>query len=329
MPRHEGTLRHRATTAALDHQEQEWWAANGDLEEAFCWAQTPLARRMLRRPYLKRARRFIGAGARMLELGCGTGWVGLELIRGSDSTLIGLDTSFSQIARARSAAAAAGLTAQASFAVVGTAEAEAATAGSSFDAVIAHAFLHHLSAQEITAVLDESRSRLRPGGALVVVEPVVAGTEPFSVSAAQGPDPSAAWIRFAQRLRHLPRWSAEHRLRRMGPLELQTRRRLESRPLPEPPFGPSPKETPFRPGELEDLLGASGFSVLESSAVMCLSHLVAEDILLAALSQPRFWNAVTVPLLGLARLADHMALRGGGQPSGLWVYRHHLCRTPL
>ncbi len=321
MPRHE------ATTAALDSEEQEWWAANGDLEEDFCWVQTPLARRMLRGHYLRRARRFIGAGTRVLELGCGTGWAGLELIRGTDSRLVGLDSSPEQIDRARTASEAAGTAGRAIYAVAGTAEAEAATGGDPFDAVVTHAFLHHLSTREIEAVLDESRSRLRPGGALVVLEPVVEG--PVSVPAAQGADPSGGWIRFEQRLRYLPRWSAEHRLRRMGPAELQTRRRLESRPLPEAPFGPSPKETPFRVGELESVLSAAGFSVVESSAVMCMSHLVAEDVLLAALSQPRFWTAAAVPLLGLARVADRMALRSAVRPPGLWMFTLYLCRRPL
>lgn len=320
MPRHE------ATTAALDSEEQEWWADNGDLEEGFSWVQTPLARRVLRGHYLRRARRFVGPGANVLELGCGTGWLGLDLIRTADCRLLGIDSSPEQIRRARAAASAAGLEARASYAVAGSPEAEAATAGTRFDAVVTHAFLHHLSTREIESVLDESRSLLQPGGALVVLEPVVGAEDPVSVASAQATGGSDGWLRLQQRLRHLPRWSAEHRLRRMGPLELQTRRRLESRPLPEPPFGPSPKETPFRAGELESLLHDAGFSVAETAPVLCMSHLVAEDVLLAALSQPRFWTLATAPLLGMAHVADRRLLRSADRPPGLWVFTLYLCR---
>ena len=310
--------RYPSSTAELDAAEAEWWADNGDLEAEFCWVQTPRVRRLLRRSYVRRMAERVPPGGRVLELGCGAGWVGIELARATGCRLVGLDSSPEQLARARAAGRRAGLGDRAAFALSGSPEADEARRADPFDVVVMHAFLHHLSTAEIRSVLADAGAGLRPGGVMVMLEPVVPAGDGDA-----GDGHPTRWLAVEEKLRILPTWAVHRGLRRMGPEETRARDRLAGRVLPDPPFGPSPKETPFVTGELEGLLSEAGLVLGEVRPVMCMSHLVAQELLLAGLSQPRLWAALTVPVLTLARLADSRSLGASGR---FWTFRLFVAR---
>lgn len=310
--------RHPTSTHELDSAESAWWSDNGDLEAEYCWVQTPKVRRVLRGGYLRRISRLVPPGGRVLELGCGSGWVGLELVASTGCRLVGLDASPGQVERARAAAERAGLADRATFRLDGPGAAAGPPPDGSFDLVVMHAFVHHLATEEIRAVLAEASAWLRPGGAAVLLEPVVRD------GAADPAGPAARWLALEEKLRILPTWAFHRRMRRMGPAERAARQRLGSRPLPEPPFGPSPKETPFDDGELERLIDEAGLCLEEVTPVMCMSHLVAQELLLAGLSQPRLWSALTPPILALARHADQRALGAAGR---FWTFELFVARA--
>jgi SAM-dependent methyltransferase len=314
-------LRYPSTTAELNAAESAWWAENGDLEDSFSWVQTPGIQRILRGHYLKQIAAGIPPSSTVLEMGCGTGWLSVLLAQMGAGPVVGIDGSPEQVERAQAHARAAGMEHRTRFELAGSDGIPDLARGSSFGAVIMHGFLHHLSTQEIREALAFAARALDPGRALVVLEPVLLDSDPADASDRQRFD----WIKLEMRLRYLPVFLANRGLRRMSESERLMRERLDSRPLPEPPFGPSPKEVPFTPGELERILEEAHFRVDRVTPALCMSHLVAQDILLARLSQPRIWGLATWPILALAAFADRRALGSAEPPAGLWVFNLYWC----
>lgn len=307
--------RYPCSTPELDEAERRWWSDNGDLEEQFCWVQTPSVQRRLRGGYLRAVTDLVSPGASVLELGCGTGWFSVLLARHGVSNIVAVDFSAEQIARAREAAHRWGVSNRVRF-EVSAGSAPGPWGNRTFDMVVMHAFLHHLSTAEITDALDRAAAHLSGSGVLVVVEPVhypdAPSAEPLS-------------LRSLRRLERSWRSLHAHGLRRMGSQEAAVRQRLSARNWADPPFGPSPKEAPFRTAELEAVLSRR-FAVVNRQPCICMGHLVAQEILVASLSQPRLWRAVQTPVLALARALDAHLLRRGPAPSTVWVFNLYVCR---
>ena len=159
------------STAESDAAEQQWWDKNASLI-AQVWQMHDEISNAARRWYLAQARKFfLGSQTRpvtVLELGCGSGWVG-QAIAGPDVHIIGTDFSRNQIELARKNATARGLS---DFTRYEIAAAEVwPTLDSEPDGVLIHAFLHHLSGKEMDGFLDMLRRHINPGTRLFVYEP--------------------------------------------------------------------------------------------------------------------------------------------------------------
>jgi hypothetical protein len=126
--------------------------------------------RVARRRYLQRARQFFahGTDANVIELGCGSGWVG-QSICGPQLRIVGTDFSTQQIALARDNAARKRLGAFTHYQV--------ATSGvwPSLDrpatGVLIHAFLHHLDGAELDEFFSMLHRNLSPGTQVWIYEP--------------------------------------------------------------------------------------------------------------------------------------------------------------
>ena len=304
--------RHATTTDLLERAERAWWAEHAEVEDKWCWVQTPRVQHLLRRRYTQQIARWIRAEDVVVELGCGTGWLSLLLAEAGVRDLTGVDFSPEQVERARAAATRAGSSVR--FEV---AQGEGlASLGRPIDVVVVHAFLHHLATDEIQRVLAAVASSLSPGGRLVVFEPVLHEGSPPG----RGPTDRAL-----RKIEHLPMAMADRRLRRVSELERATRAAVDRRGVGSAPFGPSPKETPFVGDELPGLLAGAGFSVVERTAVLSRSGLVAQELLLAGLSQPRAWSAAMGPLLRLAARLDRRTVSRPVPPGDGWVFELMLC----
>jgi 2-polyprenyl-3-methyl-5-hydroxy-6-metoxy-1,4-benzoquinol methylase len=313
--------RYQATTPVLDQAERDWWAEHGELEERFCWVQTPLVQRLLRGAYLRRVLAHVKAGDTVLEIGCGTGWLSLLLARMGAGEVVGLDFSGEQIERARAAAAASPTGHRVRF-VEGDLGGLASEGVGPFNMVVLHAFLHHLSTREIDEVLDGAVRLVQPGGRLVVVEPVV------DVRPTPGSPAGERRLRWLRVLAAAPMALQRRGLRRVDESEAAARRRLGSRNRAEAPCGPSPKEHPFVPGELEVLLGER-VSLELVEPCLGTSVLVAQEVLLARLSQPRLWGAALAPILWVARALDRRMLAVDPKPAHIWVFYLYIATTSL
>ncbi|HWE55686.1 MAG TPA: class I SAM-dependent methyltransferase [Acidimicrobiales bacterium] len=306
------TGRHRQTTAELDAAEQEWWERNWDLEERYCWVQTRGVQRLLRSAYTRRITGRLTRDDVVVELGSGTGWLS-DLMRRRAGTVIGIDPSPSQISRSQQDPDEQAPRAGTDFRV-GSYESLSEVPPPSV--IVAHAVLHHLSSAEIDDCLRGCAAALSPGGRLVLFEPVAAPASP-----------NASRSYSAQRrLEDLPHSFAARGWRRLSAEESALRRRLSDRPAQPLPFGPSPKETPLVRGELESHLHRHGFSVECMRPYLVMSHLVAQEMLIAETSQPRFWKLAKWPILAASVVLDQTMIRSGRLPAGAWVFTLFECQ---
>ncbi|HWG72584.1 MAG TPA: class I SAM-dependent methyltransferase [Acidimicrobiales bacterium] len=304
--------RYPQSTAELDGAERRWWSENGDLEHDYCWVQTPPVQRLLRGGYLRTVTELVDPASSVLELGCGTGWFSLLLASMGVSNVVGVDFSPDQIAQARLGAKEAGLEERVHFEVADGSDTRKRV---KFDLVVMHAFLHHLATDEVRSAVDQACDHLVDGGRLVVVEPVH-----FPGATVREP----ATLRALRLLEGLPRRLHDMGRRPMGQRESEVRGRLAIRHSGEAPFGPSPKEMPFGPGELDELL-APHFSIDVRRRCICMSHLVAQELLIAGLSQPKLWRVLRLPILVLARTLDGLLMRRGTLPSTVWAFQLFVC----
>ena len=122
--------------------------------------------RRLRSTTLDRAGAF--PGARVLDVGCGTGTLTLEAKRrcGTEGRVHGIDVSAHMIARARAKAKAAGLDV-----TLEVASADSLPfADASCDIVICSLALHHLRRNQRRTAVAEMHRVLAPGGRVVIVD---------------------------------------------------------------------------------------------------------------------------------------------------------------
>ncbi|MGV3721629.1 MAG: class I SAM-dependent methyltransferase, partial [Actinomycetota bacterium] len=78
---------------ALDAAERQWWERYADVEDEFCWVQTRWIRRLLRGEYVRTLARAIPPEGRVLEIGCGSGWLARELARSGAAEVYGVEFS--------------------------------------------------------------------------------------------------------------------------------------------------------------------------------------------------------------------------------------------
>ncbi|HEX8646056.1 MAG TPA: class I SAM-dependent methyltransferase [Thermoleophilaceae bacterium] len=319
-PRVEDAVEHRPplrrlddTTPQLDRAEQQWWEVYGGLEERYCWVQTDWVQQFLRGQYLRDILRGLGPSHSVLELGCGTGWLTFQLARAGAAAVTGVDSSPSQIARAKAAAEDLGLGDRVRLEIGDAGDLTRSTRR--FDLVVMHAFLHHLTIAEIREALATAADLLRPGGRLVVLEPMW-------FPDGRTDESRVLWL--MQKLQKLPMGLAHRGIRRVGDPEREVRTQLANRWAGALPFGPSPKEMPFWTEELENFLGER-FTIVRRSNELSQSHLVAQEVLIAQLSQPRLWATLLRPIVWLARALDRRLMRIEPPPVTVWIMRLYEC----
>lgn len=116
----------------------------------------------------------VGAGQRLVDLGCGAGNVGLWVARETGAALVGVDVSEAAIARATRRAASAALAAPAAFRVTDILS-TGLPAGTFDGAMCLHAL--HLTADQAAALREMARL-LRAGGRLALMTWVSPVTPP-------------------------------------------------------------------------------------------------------------------------------------------------------
>lgn len=168
-------IRQQVPDSALDTQEHQWWNEYSDVIERV-WANNPPAREALRSEYLDRAKEFLLDGAKdrplVIELGCGSGWVGHAIARNGEFSVLGIDLSESQIKLANENAVKAGLSQYCTYRCMNLSEvSDLVKSAKNYSGVLIHAILHHLTWNEIHQVLATVRE-LRAETKLYIYEPI-------------------------------------------------------------------------------------------------------------------------------------------------------------
>lgn len=154
----------------LNGLEHGWWEGNAELVARF-WEMDRSISSLLRAHYLSDIRSFFLDGrksSRVLELGCGSGWVG-QAIAGNGIAILGTDFSQAQLTLAKDNAERLGLSSATQYTLATSADWPEETAAC--DSVLIHSFLHHLDGHELESFLDELAARTAPGTRIAIFEP--------------------------------------------------------------------------------------------------------------------------------------------------------------
>ncbi|MBW7881360.1 MAG: class I SAM-dependent methyltransferase [Caldilineaceae bacterium] len=299
------------TTPEIDAVELSWWERFSDLEDRFCWVQPASVHRILRGHYVGHVMSKVPPDATILELGCGTGWLCRLMAALGAQHVVGLDFSPSQIQVAQRETTMAGLDDLASF--ICARPEQLIDMGQTFDAIIAHGFLHHLSTSEIQATVALISALLNPRGRLFIVEP-------FRRHPSEKPGPLFRFsVGVMLRLSSIANPHSRWRRLAETPRESSFRKQISQRDSNVSPRGPSPKEIPFIPGELDALL-AKHFTIVKQKPCMLISHLVVQEWLLRAESLPKRSLSAVHLVARIAALLDRLALAEKNIPTKYWVF---------
>jgi SAM-dependent methyltransferase len=286
----------------LDEAEKAWWQEYADLEEDYCWVQTPAIQRFLRGRYVRDIARRLPPRARVLELGCGTGWLSVLMAERGGEEVWGVDFAPDQIARAERSLPRGGHGRVKFLCVDQLIDLAERLPGLRFDALVLHGFSHHLTRSEIRSVVRDFAAHLAESNARVFT------LEPVMPDAAARTHIEHMCDRLIDIVINLPMRGERSGIRTVGPEEGAVRARLAGRSVAAAPRGPSPKEHPFLPGELDDLLGSVLRPVWAKPALLFSFH-AAKNALLARPTYPRLARLLFWPYVWIARSLERVLLR--------------------
>ena len=157
------------STPEIDQAELKWWSEFSEAENRFCWVQPPQIHRIIRQHYVTKIAQLCKGAKRILDLGCGTGWLSRMIAQAGTTNLVGLDFSPAQINTAIRETESAGLSERISFTCAPLSE--VTSKHGPFDAIIIHGFLHHLSVTELHNTLEDASRCLPKNGRILIFEP--------------------------------------------------------------------------------------------------------------------------------------------------------------
>ncbi len=164
------TTRAYTEDTAMNEVEHKWWNENADIVSSV-WEMHPEISWVVREKYLIRAKDFFLKNKEkvaILELGCGSGWVG-QFIAGPNLKIIGSDFSENQIKLAVNNARVKGLNEYCDYLVSNSVNWY--KDARNVDGILIHAFMHHLDGKEIENLLTNLKSNLKKGTKVWLYEP--------------------------------------------------------------------------------------------------------------------------------------------------------------
>lgn len=304
----------------LDEAERQWWERYAWVEEEYCWVQPPEIHRFLRGRYVRDIVRQLPDGARILEVGCGAGWLTRMLAESGQAVVHGCDFSAEQIRRAERFISDSRARERIRLHLLETSLAELANdavflVDGPFDVMVVHGVLHHLAVSEIEELLVTFFERLGASDARAFLfEPV---------RQAGGQRRFIHWL--CDLVACLPLAGQRLGVRKRCPEETRVWNAVCERSVVASPRGPSPKEMPFLPGELERLIQPHA-KVIRSTPALLSSFHAARNWLLLRLTYPRVANIVKWPYLWLVRAFERQLLKSRKFAPGTVAHELLECR---
>lgn len=155
------------------HQEEKaWWDRYGDYM-TYQWQLTPNLHQVIRTPLEKEYVDYLlKPGGRLLDLGCGSGWLSVHFAEQGMSVL-GIDVSKEQINAANELKAMRHV-GNVDFRCVDFIEWNSERCQRQFDSVFVSAFMHHLPEIELELIVRKIASVVKQGGRVFLYEPLTA-----------------------------------------------------------------------------------------------------------------------------------------------------------
>lgn len=150
--------------------ELQWWNDHAALVSSV-WEMHADISWTARKHYLLRAKAFLRSQDKpvnILELGCGSGWVG-QSIAGPELRITGTDFSAAQIDLARENAKTRQVDQYCEYRLSN--ETDWVEPVKKADGILIHAFLHHLDGKELETLLHGIQTNARPGTKIWIYEP--------------------------------------------------------------------------------------------------------------------------------------------------------------
>jgi 2-polyprenyl-3-methyl-5-hydroxy-6-metoxy-1,4-benzoquinol methylase len=155
------------------HQdEKSWWNMYGDYM-TYQWQLTPHLHKVIRKPLENEYVEYLlKPGGRLLDLGCGSGWLSFDFAERGMS-VIGVDVSSEQI-NAANESKARSKTENVEFECADFNTWNSERYRGYFDSVFVSAFMHHLPEVELELIVRKIASVVKPGGRVFLYEPLTA-----------------------------------------------------------------------------------------------------------------------------------------------------------
>jgi 2-polyprenyl-3-methyl-5-hydroxy-6-metoxy-1,4-benzoquinol methylase len=285
------------STKEIDEAERIWWDTNAEIIEKI-WAQNLELQKQIRLSYLSRMKKFFLSDSskrpfKVLEIGCGTGWVG-RLVAGPDLHIIGTDFSEGQLTIARQMAKQFG---QDKYCVYELAD--ASSFQDDVDGVIIHALLHHLSAKELEIFFGQF-AKFKPGTKIFIYEPVFFNKQTGEKS---------FFDKVTNKLIDVVKTYALNRAKKIGHEDTELVLQMDSifKAADKNGWYISPKEVPFYENELENFL--SPLCDLKRKYIVNKTDLdLSQALTFYGIQKPDFiFSKVLFPV---AKVLDKASLKG-------------------
>lgn len=161
------------------HDEEAWWDKFGSYM-SYQWRLTPRLNQSIRDELEREYTSFlVNPGDRLLDLGCGSGWLSLNFANQGMSVL-GVDLSQEQINEAKRIETPRE-DGSVDFVCADFAHWECAAYEAQFDKVFVSAFLHHLPEVELEMIFKKIAFVLKSGGKVYMYEPLSSTAESRSL----------------------------------------------------------------------------------------------------------------------------------------------------
>jgi SAM-dependent methyltransferase len=284
--------------------EKEWWNKHAATIEKI-WAQNIYFQKKVRLPYLKKAKAFFLKDAprpyTVHEIGCGSGWVG-RLIADENLRIIGTDFSDSQIEIAKKNALVEGKTNYVRYIV-----SDENTFIES-DGLLIHAFLHHLSKDELEAFF-KIFEKYKPGTKIFIYEPVFYKPKEGAPSFGD---------KMVNKINAIIRWGSIRLAEMTGNKDedLDDDIKRINYQAKSNDWYISPKEIPFFEGELESYL--TRYCTIEKKYIVNKTDYdISQALTLNGFQKPNFlYSKILMPLTGLL---DRVSFKGRFEH---FLYKH-------
>jgi predicted O-methyltransferase YrrM/2-polyprenyl-3-methyl-5-hydroxy-6-metoxy-1,4-benzoquinol methylase len=250
LPAFQKFKRPQRSSPQMDAIENRWWNIHGELVEKV-WSLQDALCDTLRRHYLEKAKKFFLEGSshvKVLELGCGSGWLG-RILADESFQIIGSDFSETQIQLAKERARPAGNEKFCTYYC--TATLKSIPGIHEVAGVIMHAFLHHLYGDELAALFSELQQLLPSNAKMFILEPVYHQLHACANAQVRSDAQIMSQGLFAQME------DIKQQLIKSGKYDTETADNLSKIVEESNTFGYffSPKEVPFDSDELRALIG--------------------------------------------------------------------------